>query len=81
MIIIVRELEIDLSNVKTDSDIEDIAEKYCIPFNEIFSAIHELSVKGTSCEGCRYIGFRFSLSPCSSCSRNPEIKDYFEHKK
>lgn len=63
---------------KTDSDLEDFANEYGVRLGDVYDYIFILTSVGTPCERCKYIGFRYRMSPCNSCSRNPYISDMFE---
>jgi len=62
----------------TDSDIENFADKHNVPCGRVFHYLDELKTKGTRCEGCKHIGFRYSMYPCNICNRAPYIKDMYE---
>ena len=62
----------------TDSDIEDFADERNLDWGEVFDYLAVLEMAGTPCEGCRYIGFRYSMYPCNTCSRRPDIIDRYE---
>ncbi|MBQ6855535.1 MAG: hypothetical protein IJO13_00355 [Lachnospiraceae bacterium] len=72
-----------LQNMKdknlTDDDIFDISEELKISTKKITYFLLQMQVKGTPCEGCKHIGFRFppSMYPCADCKRI-HTKDYYE---
>ena len=63
---------------RTDSDIEDFADSHGLEWGEVFDYLFLLGTIGTPCEGCKHIGFRYSMYPCNSCNRAPGIQDRYE---
>lgn len=63
---------------RTDSDLEDFADEHGLECGEVFDYLFILETIGTPCEGCKNIGFRYSMYPCNACSRAPGIKDRYE---
>lgn len=62
----------------TDSDLEDFADEHELECGEVFDYLFILQTVGTPCEGCKHIGFRYSMYPCNSCSRMPGVIDRYE---
>lgn len=63
-----------LGEVRTDSDVMDIAEEYGIPVNKLDRYLAEREAP-TCCKGCEFVANRGVFSPCTECTRGK--KDYF----
>jgi len=70
--------DLDFSDVQTDSDMEDLADKLGISTEILCDEFYELKAKGTPCEGCKNYVFYPSLLPCNNCSRIS--KDWYQKK-
>lgn len=65
--------------IRTDSDVIDLAEEYGTGYRQISGILDRLKTEGTLCEGCRHVEERWNYgSICSRCSRLIKAKDYFE---
>lgn len=62
----------------TDSDIENYADERNLDYGEVFHHLDKIQTVGTKCEGCKHIGYRFSMHPCNVCIRATFIKDMYE---
>lgn len=61
----------------TDSDIEDLTDKYPEDAKEIWQFIYEL-IAPEQCKGCKYIGLYNKTYPCNCCTKQEHLKDYYE---
>lgn len=61
----------------TDSDIEDLTDKYPEDAKEIWQFIYEL-IAPEQCKGCKHIGLYDSFYPCNCCTRQEDLKDFYE---
>lgn len=67
----------------TDSDIEDLTDKYPDNVKEIWQFIYEL-IAPEQCKGCKHIGLYGlygSFYPCNCCTRQENLKDFYEESK
>lgn len=67
-----------VGDFRTDSDIEDFADEKELDYGEVFHYLDKLQTVGTICEGCKHIGFRYSMHPCNSCTRRQGMSDRYE---
>ena len=63
-----------LGEVRTDSDVMDMAEEYGIPINKLDRYIAERTAP-KCCKGCAYVVNGGGFSPCTECTRNK--RDYY----
>ena len=68
---------IETKDYLTNSDIEDLTDKYPEDAKEIWKFIYELSAP-EQCKGCKYIGFYSRMYPCNCCTRQEDLKDFYE---
>lgn len=61
----------------TDSDIEDIVDKYPDNAKEIWRFVYEL-IAPERCKGCKYVGLYSRMYPCNCCTRQEDLKDFYE---
>ena len=72
------EQKYNANEFQTDSDIEDFAEENELEYGDVFQFLDKLQTAGTPCEKCKNIGYRYSMYPCNSCTRQPGMSDKYE---
>lgn len=68
-------------DIKTDSDLIDIAEDENVSTSIVERIIFDFMARNTSCENCKYLYLRFNTTPgypCNKCSRINKTQDYYE---
>ena len=68
---------IETKDYLTDSDIEELVDKYPEDAEEIWQFIYELSAP-EQCRSCKYIGLYNKTYPCNCCTRQENLKDFYE---
>lgn len=70
---------LEIGKIKTDSDIEDLAEELSFPVGDVEKMVWTILSDGTPCAGCKNACYKGSgMFPCNLCSRNEQIKDRYE---
>ena len=61
----------------TDSDIEELCDKYPDDAKEIWKFVYEL-MASERCKGCKHIGLYDKFYPCNCCTRRDYLQDFYE---